>query len=767
MAGNGRKQGGRKARSLGERLLPRLITLRRLRSIALQNRDFSVAAPAALRLRAWRLGFSRRDWLLYELDRHDPGEYLPHHASLDFGFHFPHYRSLNDKLLLARALGAIGIAHPEPLAFVLRGRILPCSGGGSGQPAGDWTADQARRRGAVVLKPVVGLAGSGLLFVRAASVGWTANGVAVTRAGLQELLAGLDQYVVTEHVRQAAYAAAIFPQAANTLRLLTLWDYGENRPFLAAAAQRFGSSRSLPVDNFHAGSGGLCAGIDIASARLGPAVTLDDSGNLLRLERHPESAAAIAGVVIPDWQQAHAAVLRAAAAFPESPFIGWDIVMTDEGPSFIEANVPPSIHIWQVHGGLLRDPRALHFFAAHGMVPGRRGSGHGPREGAGAAAKPAPRRGAGTVAGKRPRAEAAFPAGIPGRAFAGYPLPVSERLKLGLAPWRRLAALMAADRHAPFAPAARLRAWRRGFCARHWALCDLDRHSPAEYVRDFVELDFGIRDANFLAVNDRLLCHRVLDALAVEHARPLGYVQRGSAVSFDGDEGARGQPAEWLAGEAARRGAIAFRPVHARSGMATLVLRGSDRGLTLDGRAVAVGEVQRLLAGLDRYLICEFVAPPAYAAAICPAASGSLRILTLWDYAAQRPFVAAAVHPFAGLLAGVEPAGGMLKAAVALDGRGCRREYPRHPVSGAEIAGLTLPLWPQTLAAVLRAAAALPGSPCLGWEIVIGGQAPCIIQVDAPPALWEFQVHGGLLNDPRAREFFAVHGMVPPRDGAT
>ena len=56
--------------------------------------------------------------------------------------------------------------------------------------------------------------------------------------------------------------------------------------------------------------------------------------------------------------------------------------------------------------------------------------------------------------------------------------------------------------------------------------------------------------------------------------------------------------------------------------------------------------MEALLAPLRRYLITEFVVQAPYAASIYPHTTNMVRILTLWDLAVGRPFLAAAVHRF-------------------------------------------------------------------------------------------------------------------------
>ena len=69
-----------------------------------------------------------------------------------------------------------------------------------------------------------------------------------------------EDAILTAFVIQADYAQAIFPEALNTIRLLML--RGDDGAALAAAAvHRFGTARSVPVDNFSAG--GLVAKVNL------------------------------------------------------------------------------------------------------------------------------------------------------------------------------------------------------------------------------------------------------------------------------------------------------------------------------------------------------------------------------------------------------------------------------------------------------------------------------------------------------------------------
>lgn len=326
------------------------------------------------RLRAWRLGFTSDGWRLYGLETNDPRAYVSEWQFARRGYKINGFLNpvVANKRILSQVLASAEIPHPPLLACVAKGRLVDLQGrleGSTGERLAALLADAA----SLVFRPDWSGAGEGVFFVgRPAGAGGLAiNGTPATRSEVEALVSGLDRYLVTPFVQQATYAEEIFPGVANTLRVLTLWD-PETGPFVAGVVHRFATSRSFPIDNWHQGWGGLCASIDRPSGRLGRAVRLSAAGRLDWLSHHPENGRPIMGVPIPWLEAALAGILRAARCFPGAGCVGWDVVITDDGFRILEANAPPGLYVWQVHGPLLADERTARFFASHGFrVPSR------------------------------------------------------------------------------------------------------------------------------------------------------------------------------------------------------------------------------------------------------------------------------------------------------------------------------------------------------------------------------------------------------------
>lgn len=98
-----------------------------------------------------------------------------------------------------------------------------------------------------------------------------------------------------------------------------------------------------------------------------------DSGEVLRvvcgtgldakeLREHPDTHRPIQGMVLPDWQEAKAICLSAAATLPGIRTQSWDIALSDAGPTIIETNWGGDLNLHQLahRRGILQDAYLSH-----------------------------------------------------------------------------------------------------------------------------------------------------------------------------------------------------------------------------------------------------------------------------------------------------------------------------------------------------------------------------------------------------------------------
>jgi hypothetical protein len=342
--------------------------------------------PFRQKMEMWRRGFFAESATIYDLPRNNPADYLSDYQ------HFVRCGRINawegfytHKLGLRSLLLAMGFRQAETLAYIHERRIMA-----------DPFSEDARY---ITLDELFTLLGSGKAsYIVKPEDGWCGedifllthrDGKFVRRRGQDEEAFDFDAYMsdlegraqrekrdpsgvlIERRLEQGAFWRGVFPDSANTLRLLTLWTPGEPGPFVARAVQRIGTADTVPTDNWS--GGGISAPVDLARGTLGEGRMHPLKGKRAeqRFTHHPDTGAAIAGAVLPGWAEIMDTVLRAAASVPFNRMAGWDILVDAEGvPVILEANGNSDVNLLQVHGGLLSDPRVRQFYEAFGVVSG-------------------------------------------------------------------------------------------------------------------------------------------------------------------------------------------------------------------------------------------------------------------------------------------------------------------------------------------------------------------------------------------------------------
>lgn len=271
---------------------------------------------------------------------------------------------LEDKLLFATLLGALSERVAPVLGSIEKGRFraLPPDPDAPPPLAVDHLAS---RREVVFLKPRGGSRGDDVLAHEMRGDAHVLSGSPLAREALQERLAR-GSWIVCPRIQQRGPLAAVYPDAVNTLRLLTLLDETTGRPFLAAAFHRFGTRRSAPVDNFI--RGGVLAGVDLGSGVLGKAALEPDGAPITWVGRHPDTNMLIEGIRVPGWESLVAEILALAERLPFLPYVAWDVAVSDDGFQIVEANSDTDLEGYQMLAPLLADERVRRFYETQGVV---------------------------------------------------------------------------------------------------------------------------------------------------------------------------------------------------------------------------------------------------------------------------------------------------------------------------------------------------------------------------------------------------------------
>lgn len=339
---------------------------RKLLRVAQTAARTRTAPPGGLRLSARRIraGFLPESGSFYELAGPRASDYLSdRQKALTWAINWPAADLLDDKLAFFFMMRHLAIPTPEVVGAIVQGRVEELPGTGTGSSTG-WIRERLASGERLVVRQNRGSAGRGLLVLEGAAHRVRVNGDVVGWAGLERELETLDNHLVTEFAEQGTYVKQIFPDSANTLRVLTMQDE-HGRPFIARAVQRIGTPRSAPADNWT--RGGLSVLIDLESGELGPGATHPDpkSTSPTWHQHHPTTGVRIAGTRIPAWPTVCDGILTAAARTWFLPYVGWDVMVTDDGFTIIEGNKYANPDVLQVHGPLLTDPAVRAFFERH------------------------------------------------------------------------------------------------------------------------------------------------------------------------------------------------------------------------------------------------------------------------------------------------------------------------------------------------------------------------------------------------------------------
>jgi hypothetical protein len=148
--------------------------------------------------------------------------------------------------------------------------------------------------------------------------------------------------LVEEFIVQHPDINRLSPSAVNTVRIFTQLDDNNQVEFLGC---RLRISVNSPVDNLAAGN--LAAPIDEQTGVVtGPGVYSD----IRKADEpvHPVTHEKITGFQIPFWEEVKTLAIKAARANPQNRSIGWDIVVTENGPGLIEGNHDWCKLLWQL-----------------------------------------------------------------------------------------------------------------------------------------------------------------------------------------------------------------------------------------------------------------------------------------------------------------------------------------------------------------------------------------------------------------------------------
>lgn len=316
---------------------------------------------------AWRRGFVSESLMIYEMDKRPEvylSDYARHVRTPDINERFKSV--LDNKFIFSRMFGADVLRTPQVYFWLDKGKTFAFRDSKVVKTEAADVIKLCREKSRLIVKSVDGGGGANVFAIEVKDDQALINHRKVQVADLERLLASRTNAIAIEFAEQHRYARDIFPLATNSVRVLTMWDYDTGCPFIAAAVHRFGRTPTIPVDNWS--RGGLSVAIDLERGCLGRGIMHPSTGDREWHSTHPETGKQIEGVGIPGWGSIRTKILHAASTAPFLPYIGWDVVVTEDGFVVLEGNNFSDVNLLQVHQPLLGDPRVRKFYEYHGVI---------------------------------------------------------------------------------------------------------------------------------------------------------------------------------------------------------------------------------------------------------------------------------------------------------------------------------------------------------------------------------------------------------------
>jgi hypothetical protein len=141
-----------------------------------------------------------------------------------------------------------------------------------------------------------------------------------------------DLYLLQERIIQHPKMSELHPDSVNTIRMNTFNNNGKVEVF--SAALRIGAKGSS-VDNWAAG--GIVVGIDLETGKL-KTEGLFKPGYGGRVQSHPDTGIVLQDFEIPFFSECLTQAHNLHSYLYGIHSIGWDIAITENGPTFIEGN---------------------------------------------------------------------------------------------------------------------------------------------------------------------------------------------------------------------------------------------------------------------------------------------------------------------------------------------------------------------------------------------------------------------------------------------
>lgn len=321
----------------------------------------------------------------------------------------------------------------------------------------------------------------------------------------------------------------------------------------------------------------------------------------------------------------------------------------------------------------------------------------------------------------------------------------------------------------------RLWLWRHGFLTEAGVYFDLSEETVDDYLSNY-QRDVKTKDINGRSgriLDDKLVFHQLLAGKFAEYLPNLyAYTLDGTFYSIDLN--GRTDVKAALIEKLEEGNGLVCKPRVGGGGEGVYIIEPDGDEYRINGKEVALEEVNDILELIEEYLIYEKVQQAEYASAIYPNSTNTIRVLTMIDPETGEPFVGAVSHRFGadssapvdnwssgGITSEIDRSTGELGPAARWQKGNGMHWLDAHPDSGFEITGKIVPEWAVIIDSLLQIAGQFPYLPYIGWDIVITGDDGRfkIIEGNRYSDIRMLQIHEPMLSDDYVRRFYDMYDI--------
>lgn len=209
----------------------------------------------------------------------------------------------------------------------------------------------------LALKPLSGSLGEGFYKISCSNDSFFINSKISNFEEIANLLASSKNYLITEYINAHSSIRNIYDKTPNTIRIQIMRNEYK-KPKVIGSFIRFGTEKSGILETPLAG--GIIAGVDVKTGK-----TFDPNiiiGNELKnIEFHPDTYECLY-IEIPRWNEIILKVQEIASYIPQLTYLGFDVIVTNEGFKIIEVNSLTAPTVLSYYYPLLEDEYSIEYF---------------------------------------------------------------------------------------------------------------------------------------------------------------------------------------------------------------------------------------------------------------------------------------------------------------------------------------------------------------------------------------------------------------------